>query len=412
MFVNYFKDDSRSSPINLAAGRLVLGFWVVWKTVWYDWSRHVETAYWTAASTSFEWTIPVSAPWLLTVEKWLLIGLAALFVVGYRIRVTATAGSFLLAPLATVRQTMVTSGETSAMFIGSFMLLFFALYAETDRLSIDGISRTGSPSVESLVGRLRASADHRYPMPAMKYSLLLLAILYFSTGTSKVIDGNGLGFVAPDNLTRLVLVRSYVYPWHDVQLLVVDYPALGVLGGVGTLALELGFLIAVLVGTGFVPIVLGLIAFTLSNVALLGIFFVDNLFFFGLFVAFDRAHARLALDRELDLVFDEQCEFCVRWLYPFRLLDVNETVTFHPQQDASNRYSDGGDVDLDRSIRVFDGADAYEGYDALRELLRQYRIFLPLVWVMGTPPARAVGQRGFKYIADDQDGALSRQAEG
>jgi predicted DCC family thiol-disulfide oxidoreductase YuxK len=175
-------------------------------------------------------------------------------------------------------------------------------------------------------------------------------------------------------------------------LLVVDYPVLGVLGGIGTLALELGFLVAVLVGIGFVPAVLGLIAFTLSNVTLLGIFFVDNLFFFGLFAAFDRAHARLALDRELDVVFDEQCEFCVRWLYPFSLLDVDETVTFYSQQDALNEYGDREDVDPERSIHVFDGVDAHEGYDAFRELLRQYRIFLPLVWAMGVPPVRAVGQ--------------------
>jgi predicted DCC family thiol-disulfide oxidoreductase YuxK len=371
----------------------------VWKTIWYDWYRHVDIPYGGMSSYHSWWAIPFSKPWILVVEKWALIGFVFLFVVGYRVRFTGIASSLLLAHLAIVRSSLVGSGETQSLFIGALIVLFFALYAETDHLSIDGIRRGSGRSVESFADRLKSTEEHSYPMPAMKYSLLLLAVLFFSTGFSKVLDGNGTGFFASDNLTRLVLIRSYVYPWHDVQLLVVEYPAVGVLGGIGTLIVEMGFIVSILLGIGFVPFVLGLFAFTMSNVLFLGIFFVDNLFFLGLFAAFDRGIARIQRDRDLVLAFDEHCLFCMRTLYPFKLLDVEDTVTFHSQYTLPDVYRNRDDVDLDRAMYVFDGADTYEGYDAFVELFGQYRIFAPLVWLMRTRPVRAAGKRIYGYIA-------------
>lgn len=403
MFVNYVDDDRRSSPINLAVARLLIGFWVVWKTVWYDWSQHVDTPYRATAGASYEWAIPVSAPWILSVEKWLLIGLVVLFAVGYRLRVTGLASAVLLGHLGTVRRTLINSGESGSLFIGMFVLLFLTLYADHDVLSVDGVRRTGDRSLQSLVTRLKSTDDRQYRMPGLKYPLLMLAILFFSSGLSKVVSSGLIGFVAPENLSRLVLVRSYAHPWHDVQLLVVDYPFLSALGGIGTLVLELGFVVAVFSGVGFVPVLLGLVVFTLSNAVLLGIFFIDNLFFFGLFAAFDRGYARLARDRELELVFDEHCQFCACSLYPFKLLDIGDTVTFYSQYDVPEAYDERPDVDLSRAMYVFDGEDAYEGYDAFRELFRQNRVFAPVVWMMGLPVVRSAGQRLYRYIAENRD---------
>jgi predicted DCC family thiol-disulfide oxidoreductase YuxK len=402
MFVNYFDDDGRSSPLNLAAGRFLLGFWLVWKTVWYDWAGVLDVPFRAMANPRYEWAIPTATPWLLTVEKWLLVGLVLLVVVGYRLRATGVASSFLLAHLATVRSTLVNTGEVDSLFIGSALLLFFALYPDDDALSVDGLRAVRTRSLDSLVDFLQSEDDRRYRMPALKYALLTLALLFFSTGASKVVDGGGLGFVAPDNLARLVLVRSYVYPWHDAQLAVVEYPLLGVLGGVGTLVLELGFLAAILAGLSVTPFVLGLVAFTLSNVVLLGIFFVDNLFFLALFAAFDRAYARLAVDRDLDLVFDEHCLFCARSLYPVKLLDVTDSVTFYTQYDAPDEYAARPGVDFERAMFVFDGDDTYEGYDAFRELLGQNRLFHPLAWLMARRPVRSVGRRVYRYVADNR----------
>lgn len=402
MFANYVADGPRRSPVNLAVARLVLGVWVTWKTVWYNWPQHVEAPYRLMAAPPHEWGIPMAAPRILVVEQWLLIGLVWLFVLGYRIRLTGTVSAVLLAHLGVVRETLVNSGEVGSLFLGSLFILFFALYAEMDCLSVDGFRSTRTQSVTALADRLQSGPTRTFRMPALRYALLTLALLFFSTGASKVVAGNGLGFVAPDNLTRLLLVRSYIYPWHDVQLLLVDYPIIGVLGGIGTLALELGFIIAVISGIGFVAMSVGLVAFTLSNAVLLGILFVDNLFFVALFLAYDRAFERLATDREIDLVFDEQCHFCVRSLYPFSLLDVADTVSFISQTKAPEDYRARDGVDFGRSMYVFDGQNSYEGYDAFQELFRMNRTFLPIVWVMGLEPVRGVGQRVYRYVADNR----------
>ena len=401
MFVNYFTDDRRPSPINLAMARFVLGFWLIWKTIWYNWSRHVETPY-LALSPSREWAIPTSMPWILTVEKWALIALLCLFVFGYRIRITAAVSSLLLAHLGTVRRTLVGSGETGTLFIGVFFLVFSALYAETDELSADGIRRLSGTPVEVVSERLSTTAKRRFRMPSLKYSLVVIAVLYFSSGVSKVVEGGGLGFIASDNLARLVLVRSYIYPWHEFQTIIVEYPILGALGGFMTLVLEIGFLFAVIFGIAFTPFMIGLVVFVFSNVAFLGIFFADNLFFLGVFLAYDRAYARVVLDRRITVVFDEHCSFCARVLYPFKLLDINDSVRFVPQGDAPDRYRDRDDVKFDRFMYAFYGETAYEGYEAFRELLRQFRVFFWLVRAMEIPVVERIGRRTYRYVADNR----------
>lgn len=411
MFVNYFTDERRISPINLAMARLVLGGWLVWKTIWYDWSRHVNTPYRAVTSPAYEWAIPTSAPWLLTVEKWALIGCLCLFIVGYRIRITAAVSSLLVAHLAAVRQTLVQSGETGTLFIGVFFLLFFALYANIDELSADGIRRVTAKPVSHVTERLSETNRRRYAMPPLKYSLLFIAILYFSSGVSKIVDGGGLTFVRPETLSRLILVHSSIYPWNDIGLIFVEYPLLSALGGVGTLVLELGFLVAVLFGIAFTPFILGLIMFHLTNAVLLGIFFPDNLFFIGLFLAYDRAYARVALDRHISVVFDEQCSFCSTVLYPFKLLDINKTIRFVPQADAPDRYRDRHGVDFDRAMYTFHGESTYEGYDAFRELLRQFRVFFLLVWLMKFSPVERVGRRAYRYIANTRGQRFACRAD-
>lgn len=400
MFVNYFRKTTRSSPVNLAAGRLVLGFWLVWKTVWYDWPRLVGTPY--RQYSGKEWAIPASEPWLLTVEKWALVLLVCLFVLGYRIRITAAVSSFLLAHLGVVRTTLVGSGEGSNLYVGAMLLLFFALYAETDELSVDGLRRAGRS--RSVADRLESNPDRRFAMPALKYSLLYLAALYFSSGLSKIIKGGGLGFAAPDNLSRLVLVRSYKYPWYEFNSILVEYPLLSTLGGIGTLVLELGVLVAVLLGVGFTLLMSGLVVFAFSNLVFLGIFFSDNLFFLGLFFAHDRVYAHAVSDRRIDVVFDSRSTLCTRLLYLLMLLDVTDSVTFVRQRDAASRYRAADAAEFDGPVCVRHGATVFEGYEAFRELFRQFRVFFPAVWLMRFSPVKRLGSALYRYLDGDDDG--------
>jgi predicted DCC family thiol-disulfide oxidoreductase YuxK len=343
------------------------------------------------------------------VEKWLLILAAVLFVIGYRIRLTATVSMLLTAHLGTVRHTLTYSGDTEALFIGAMFLLFYALYAESDRLSLDEIRRAVSDSRETLVDRLEGQRTGSYGMAPLKFSLLTFAIIYFGSGVDKLIAGSGVGFASRENMARIMTLYSPTVP--QLQALFFEYPILLDFAGWGTLALETGFLLAVLAGVSLAPFAVGLVGFTLTNAAVLGIFFVDSLFFIALFAPYDRLHARLGLGRDVDLVFDDRCRFCMRVLVPFDYIDINDTVSFYGGQSAPESYRDRDDMELSRAMYLVHNGTAYEGYYAFRELLRQYRTFLPVVWLMGLPLVRQVGERVYRYVADNRSRHFTCGAE-
>lgn len=408
MFVNYFAGEERSSPMNLGIARVVVGGWLVWKTGLYDWQHFLETPFY-FVTPEFAWAVPPIAPGLvLTLEKWLLLGLLFAFVVGYRIRVTAGTSALLVAHLGTVRMTLATSGETTSLFIGTYLLLLFAMFADTDVLSVDGLRKTESESTASLRARLVSNTES-YRMPALKWGLVVLALIYFGSGFDKIfheglLAGPSLAFIAPENLTRIIVVRTHHNQWPiDIGRLLIEYPLL--VSGLATLTLglELGLLVAVLAGVTVTPIVLGILGFQTSVLIVLGIFFVDAYPLFLAFAAWDWGFEWISRDREIDLLFDCQRRFCMRGLLPFAFIDVAGKVSFHAQQDAPEVYRTRDDVDFDSPIHVFADGVAYEGYTAVRELLRQFRVFDPLVWLMEIPVVESFGRRGYRYVVGRGD---------
>lgn len=406
MFINYFATEERSSPINMAVGRAILAGWLVWKTIMYDWQRFVDVPF--HLTPEFAWALPPAAPGLLlTVEKWVLIGLLLLFAVGYRIRFTGGVGALVLAHLGTVRQIHVTSGETQSLLIGVYFLLVYAVYSETDAFSIDELRRTRNETVHSLRSFI-VSGRESYRLPAMKWSLVITAIIYFGSGFDKLfpdgpLGGLSTGYLGPVHLSRIIVVRDVAYPWHvPVGPSLVEYPTVITGAAIGSLVVELGFLLVVLAGISITPLVLALFGFHTSILVLFGIFFVDNYLLLLTFVAWDRIYERAVSDRSLDIVFDGRCYFCMQSLYLFRVLDVNETVQFLPQRSAPDEYRHRDGVDFDSAMYAFDGDETYEGYYAFRELLRQFRVFFPVVWLMGLAPVARVGERVYQYVADNR----------
>lgn len=135
----------------------------------------------------------------------------------------------------------------------------------------------------------------------------------------------------------------------------------------------------------------------------MGILFVDMLFFLSIFAAYDRGYAAIVSDREIDLVYDERCYFCARSLYLFKLLDINETVTFYSQSDAPDAYAGREDVAFEHEMYVFVNGEPFGGYDAFRQLLRQFGPPIVLSWVMSLPPVKRVGEDIYQYIAANRD---------
>jgi predicted DCC family thiol-disulfide oxidoreductase YuxK len=427
MFLNYFRTRERDSPVNLAVARVVLGAYLVWKLVWYEPRLWTDLPF--VGFAGYIWAIPPGT--VLVAEKWLAIAALLAFAVGYRIRWTGLAASLLVFHLASVRFTVNTSGGTTALFFAASMLVFFALYSHEDDLSLDALRRTGTRPIGTLTAFLKRDRDaagrsvgpaapsrgsarstaatatdadaavpRSFRTTPLLYSQLLLAIIYFGAGLAKVIRG-GPGWVAPDNLSRIILERNELNAMPvDVGYWVIQYPGLVSLLAVGTIVLELGLLVALLARLPVWPVVVGIVGMHLAILPIMGMFFFDPLVLFALFVPWDRVLGGLARRDVLDVVFDETCYFCARSLYPFAHLDVANRVRVYSQSDLPTRYAARSDADYGAAMYAFREGDptAYEGYDAFRELIRHLGGW-PVWFLMGLPGVSHVGRPIYRYVA-------------
>lgn len=407
-FVNYVRDPTRETPINGAAARGILGTYLIWKTMWYDWHEVLETPF----LFTEKWALLVpESPAVLVVEKYLLVLALLAFVLGYRLRLSAFVSALLVGHLGVVRLVYNTSGGVTSLFIAMYFLVFFGLYRHTDELSLDAVRRKRDESLAALVSRLKSPTRATYRVDALRWNLLVFAVIYFGAGFDKLAK-SGLAWIAPENLSRTFLVRHAYYdpeiPLGPIDMVtplgawMLEYPVLIQASSVGTLALELGLLPAAILGVGITPFLLGIYGMTTVIWLTLGILFGDVYFFVAMFFTWDGLHERLARDRDIDLVFDERCSFCARSLYPFKLLDVDDTVTFYTQSDVPERYRDRETVEFEEAMYVFDDDRAYEGYYAFRELLDQFGIFRPLVSLMRFTPIERLGTRIYRYVADNR----------
>lgn len=401
-FINYFADVTRPTPINDTVARLVLGGYLVWKTIWYDWHLVLEAPY--VGTEEYAFLIPPTAD-VLVVEKYLLVVALLGFVLGYRLRLAAFVSAVLVGHMGGVRFAYNTSGGVTALFIATYFLVFFGIFAHRQSGTVDAWLRASEQSLDTLVSHLKSSPRGAFRMDALKWSLCALAIVYFGSGWNKLFPGLRLEWVAPWNLSRILLVHTHVYPQQNfpwVSDLMLQYPTVVGLSAAMTLVLELGFLVAVLAGVTLTPVVLGLFGMHLIVLLSLGILFGDVYPFLLMFFSWDLLYQRVVRDRRLDLVFDERCFFCARSLLPFKYLDVNDTVTFYSQSDVPARYRSREDVDFDEAMYVFDGERAYEGYFAFRELLSQFRVFAPFVWLMHRDVVESVGTKVYERVADNR----------
>lgn len=144
--------------------------------------------------------------------------------------------------------------------------------------------------------------------------------------------------------------------------------------GYGTVAIELTWPFVVLAGLTVTPFIVITLLMHVGIYLVLGLLFSSLMVFLCLFGAFDTAYKRVVSDREIDLVYDEHCYFCARSLSLFKLLDVNQTVTFYSQSDILTEHRERDDVSYEDEMVAFVEGELHGGYNAFRELLRQFRI--------------------------------------
>lgn len=397
-FVNYHAYPTRWTPLNLAVARVILGSYLIWKTMWYDWRVIAATPF--RVEEGYLWAIPPAS--VLVVEKYLLIVTLLLFVVGYRLRLTAFLSSLLVAHLATVRFSLYLGGMTTALFIAAYALLFFGLYARQDKLSVDSLRRATTQSPVELRDHLTRPLAMAFRADPLRLLLLALGVIYFGSGVDKLRAG-GLAWFDSVHLTRVLVTRTAFYG-YDLGLgkLLVDVPAIAILSSWGTLAVELGILIAVLIGAPVTIPMFVLLGFMILIPVTMGILFADVLFFIAMLFAWDRLDRALSPAAGVDLVFDDHCLLCMRSLHLFKYLDADARVRFYPQSEAPATYTNLEGVDFERSMYVFDGDHAYEGYWAFRALFAQFGLLRPVAWLMGRSPVAFVGTRIYRYVADNR----------
>lgn len=371
-FVNYVRSPERATPVNLGAARVVLGLYLVWKVLSLNWAAIGE------------WPVPVyqyhepflfpdiTVP-LLGLEKWVLVVALVAFTVGYRIRLVGFLAALLVSHMAGLRLPFNPSGGTEAMFVAAYFLLFFALYADQDRLSVDGFRRTASMSRATLDATLRGERTERFRMSALRWCLVTMGVLYFGAGIQKILLNPGFSWTQPDSLARYMTMNSFAD--HDYRPVAELFARSDlVLSGLSwsTLVLEIGLLVVGLAGRSITPFVLGLIGFHLGIAFALDPFFFDFIVFLLLFTAFDSVLTAVTWSRPLTVVYDAQHRGSVRRLVPFKLLDVNDVLSFTPF--ASTDHPDRPDASL---LVVSDG-ESYHGYAGFRKLVDSCRLFAPV----------------------------------
>ncbi|MFP9190324.1 thiol-disulfide oxidoreductase DCC family protein [Natrialbaceae archaeon A-CW1-1] len=401
-FINYFADKTRSSPINLAVVRVLVGAYVLWRVVSLDWGFYQEWPRHFNPPIDFLHQDLFLA--MLGYQQWVVAALLIGFIVGYRTRWTGGLSSLLLMHMLSVKSTLYLAGTVESLFVCAYIILMFALFHDTDDdvLSVDAIRRTGEQSLEELNAFLKSDPERTYRVRVLKWSLLAVAIIYVGSAWGKFLNGPIDIWLSGANLQRDILFnRELTGIERPLAMPFVENELLAWIGFVGTALVQVSLLVAVVLGVSITLPVLGLIGFHLSVIAMLGLYFIDMILVLSLFAAWDIAYRRLAAseDDTVQVVYDERCYFCARSLYPFKHLDVNDSVQFYSQSDVPRELIDRDDVDLEKELYLFRDGEAYGGYEAFRQLFAQFRVFLPLTLLMALPPVRMVGNRVYAYIA-------------
>jgi predicted DCC family thiol-disulfide oxidoreductase YuxK len=397
-FLNYVRTPSRDSPVNLAVARVILGTYLAWRVLSYNWA--IVDDWPVRFVREFAFLEPPAAGVVLPIEKALLILCLGAFVVGYRVRLAATLGALLLGHLAVVLRGLNSSGHSTALFLGVYGLVFFALYRDADAISVDRFRETRSWSLSSLNDFLKDGTADRYRMQPLALVLVTVGIVYFGSGWDKVVNTPLTTWLTPDYLARHLLALDVMYRTpKPVADLLLQSPLLIQAAAVGTLLLELGFVVVILARLPITPFVVGLVGMHSVIALAMGPFFFGQYVLFALFVPWDTLLARATSDDRLALIYDEHCKFCARTLHLFALLDVTDSITFYSQSDVPDRYRERDDVDLETAMYAATEDGLKRGYHAFRVLLGHFGVFAPLVWFMNRAPVAALGERVYQYVA-------------
>lgn len=403
MFVNYVRDSVRDSAFNIAAARVILGLYLLWKVLSRDWTAISSWPVYPLFDEYYALLVPPPVFEYLWLEQWIAAAALVSFIVGYRTVLSGFVAALLTAHLGVVLTMVNTTFVAKSFYKPATFILFYLVYREQDALSVDAIRRTANRSLDDLNDHLRSDRLPKRQLTALAVMLVVLSFSYFVGGLDKMNRGPVFEWITAQNMQRFVLYENVEHHQSNVfASLIRNVDWLAWLLGIGTIVLEVGFFLAVIAGVAIWPFVLGLAGLHTGIALSINPFFFDQYLLYALFLPWDRWYARVASDRPIDLVYDRHCYFCARSLYVFKELDVNGSVRFHSQYDVPEELRNRPDVDFEDAMYVFRDGEAYSGYRAFRELLRQYRVFFVAVWVMERRSVERLGERVYEYVATNR----------
>jgi predicted DCC family thiol-disulfide oxidoreductase YuxK len=405
VFINYFARATRATSLNLAMARVIICTYGAWKIATYPFA---DLAGWPAfmfQTNRLARFMPggIHAGWLV-LEQIAIVCCLILVALGWRRSWTIPIGACLLTHLSAINYAVI--NEKTFLPIVYFLILY-GLYRDTDSFTWDRYresSQRGATELQASLQNPRASAGVK--LASLKWFLLTLGLIYFFTGWCKIRIGHIDRFVdwaAPENM-RLILEHNALYHIHHVPPLMAwlrnhDWALWPM--GLGTLVLELGFVIAILTRRRITLFVFGLAAMHLSIFLTMGLNYLSDMAILYLaFVPWDSLVARLSRDRSLRVVYDGECLFCMRTLLAFKKADQTGGLHFVSSGQLAGYPDLPASLDYDKAMYVFDETGrAHRGYHGFCALMEYFVPLRPLIGALRSRPVAWIGERAYAWVA-------------
>lgn len=253
MFINYFKDCVRGSPLNLLVARIVLGSYGLWKMA----SVLVELAHLNTnilSIYSYSVTSETLISFGITILPLTSVISLILFTVGYRVKTTSLLAGISIILLSTL---LGFSGLYRSISTLSHLLLIYSLFAEDDKTSFKKFS------LRSLKKQHLKNSGEKNSLRFLKWMLVYLAFTYFLTAVNRLVSSGITRWMEPSALARTIKV-TFLLQGKQTPLIVdmlISEPLIMILGVIITFLAEIGFLLTVVRNKSIdhvVTVVLGL----------------------------------------------------------------------------------------------------------------------------------------------------------
>lgn len=395
MFRNYLRDPIANTPINLALTRIALSGYLIWVIGSTDWAsfNHYPLTITRSNPLALQFLFPELVRSNLALVGWLAIVLLLLFAAGISVKYVAFGASIVVCYLGITRYYVNASWSTQMYFAASILLMFWALYHEQDLLTFDGVKKRASTTT----GNLQKEATSLSPVhrtDPLRYYLVVLGLLYFGSGLAKLLVG-GPAWISAINMGRHAfrpLSPGYSPYLRDLML---QFDTLLLLLAVGTIVLELGFLLAILTDKFLAWVIVMLLGMHIGIALVMGPIFLYTMVFLMLFFDWERAMAAMGPRSKIRVVYDNDKTWIRMALACFNDLDVNNSIQWHPRKEDSERSILPEGVHPNQDISLSQDGEQYCGYHAWIKLSSHSRVFLPVAVLFGWGPVASVGQRWY-----------------